>query len=903
MTLSPGTILKDRYRIVRQLGQGGFGAVYRAWDLNLSAPCAVKENFDTSPEATRQFAREASMLANLHHPNLPRVTDHFNIPGQGQYLVMDYVEGQDLQEMLDKSTGPLPVPAVIEWICQACDSLTYLHDQQPPVIHRDIKPANIKVKPPDKLHPQGTAMLVDFGIAKIYDPSRRTTQAAQAVTPGFSPIEQYGQKPTDARTDLYALGATAYALLTGQEPPISIDRLTGTPLPRPGNLNPDISPALESALLKCMQVMREDRYQSAAEFKAALQLSGASHQTALTQEAMPTSRPQSALPSIPAVAPVAPPQPVPFPQPAPAMRRKRRFVSLAVGLVGVIILGIVGTILILQRQPPAATAEPTSARQGADLITPTELLPTEAPTATELPPFDPISLRAPDCSYGGYFQAIEALDRYTIRFTLCIPEVAFLAKIANVPFAIQPSEYLESTGGGGDELLKHPIGTGPYMLNAWDRGSELILTRFEGYWGEPAQSPTLIFRWDSIDSHRLQELQAGNVDAIDALDPVDAYALASDPNLQLFRSPRLNTFYIGMNNTYPPYDNQLVRQAIAMGIDRQRLLANYFPYGTEVASHFTPCEIPLGCVGDPWYSYDPAAARALLAQAGFPNGFQTTLYYRDVVRSFLPEATMVAQDIQAQLLENLNITAQLDVMESATFLDAVNAGSLSGLYLLGWAIDYPDVTDFLNTLFGATAPPQFGDPWSDIINALRLGAALTDYNDRMPYYETANYVIRAHVPMIPVSHSSEWIAFQAGVDGVNVGPMVTIDFASMSVPGQDTLVWMQSAEPVSLYCADESDVYSLRACEPILETLYSFTPGSVNVQPALATGCTPDASLTEWTCTLRQGVYFHDGSMLDANDVAMSFIVQWDASSPYHVGNQGYYEYWQLLWGNFLNSP
>ena len=334
LTLSPGTILKDRYRIVRQLGQGGFGAVYRAWDLNLSAPCAVKENFDTSPEATRQFAREASMLANLHHPNLPRVTDHFNIPGQGQYLVMDYVEGQDLQEMLDKSTGPLPVPAVIEWICQACDSLTYLHDQQPPVIHRDIKPANIKVKPPDKLHPQGTAMLVDFGIAKIYDPSRRTTQAAQAVTPGFSPIEQYGQKPTDARTDLYALGATAYALLTGQEPPISIDRLTGTPLPRPGNLNPDISPALESALLKCMQVMREDRYQSAAEFKAALQLSGASHQTALTQEAMPTSRPQSALPSIPAVAPVAPPQPVPFPQPAPAMRRKRRFVSLAVGLVG-----------------------------------------------------------------------------------------------------------------------------------------------------------------------------------------------------------------------------------------------------------------------------------------------------------------------------------------------------------------------------------------------------------------------------------------------------------------------------------------------------------------------------------------------------------------------------------------
>lgn len=264
MIISQGTILNSRYRIVKPIGEGGFGKVYRAWDANLQRPCALKENLETSVEGQQQFFREASILSNLSHPNLPRVTDHFGIPGQGQYLVMDFVEGEDLQSILDRTGGPLPEKQVVEWVAQICDALSYMHSQNQPVIHRDIKPANIKITP------QGRAMLVDFGIAKVFDPHLKTTVGARGVTPGYSPCEQYGQGTTDARTDIYALGATLYTLLTGQEPPESTQRNLSVKLAAPRSLNHAVSSTTERVILKAMEMLPADRHQSAIEFKVAL---------------------------------------------------------------------------------------------------------------------------------------------------------------------------------------------------------------------------------------------------------------------------------------------------------------------------------------------------------------------------------------------------------------------------------------------------------------------------------------------------------------------------------------------------------------------------------------------------------------------------------------------------------
>lgn len=266
MALQTGKILHNRYRIVKLLAQGGFGAVYRAWDISLNRSCALKENFGTSPEAQRQFAREAQILANLSHPNLPRVSDHFVVPGQGQYLIMDFIEGEDLQEMLDRLGSPISEDQTLPWIEQICDALKYLHDQNPSIIHRDLKPANIKIDP------TGKAVLVDFGIAKIFDSSRGTTIGARGVTPGFSPPEQYGQGGTDPRSDVYALGATLYTLLTGLQPPDSVDVMSGVqPPPLPLRQIKQNASAHVSAAIECaMQPAREQRFQDVNAFKTAL---------------------------------------------------------------------------------------------------------------------------------------------------------------------------------------------------------------------------------------------------------------------------------------------------------------------------------------------------------------------------------------------------------------------------------------------------------------------------------------------------------------------------------------------------------------------------------------------------------------------------------------------------------
>lgn len=270
MPLSIGQVVQNRYRIAALLGQGGMGNIYRAWDLNLKIPIALKENLELSPEAQMQFSEEARLLARLSHPNLPRVTDYFTIPGQGEYLVMDYIEGEDLDlKLAVAQQNPagigLPEAQVVAWIIQVCEALSYLHKQSPPVIHRDIKPANIKIDP------KGRAVLVDFGIAKRYDPNGATQAGARAVTPGFSPPEQYGGASTDERSDIYAIGATLYTLLTGKEPPESVQRATlNAPPLAPRQVNPGISIGMERTILKAMAVAMEQRYQSADDLNAAL---------------------------------------------------------------------------------------------------------------------------------------------------------------------------------------------------------------------------------------------------------------------------------------------------------------------------------------------------------------------------------------------------------------------------------------------------------------------------------------------------------------------------------------------------------------------------------------------------------------------------------------------------------
>lgn len=287
-TLTPGTVLRERYEIVELVGRGGMGATYRAKDLRLEGRfCAVKEaipDADATPDelgqSREQFYREASTLARLDHPNLPKVSDYFS-QDERDYLVMDFVPGQDLHELLTaalREGHPLGEREVLAWAEQLCNAIEYLHSQTPAILHRDVKPSNVKITP------AGHVKLVDFGLVKLLasDEERTITVVQGRGSVQYTPLEQYGSDGghTDIRSDIYSLGATLYHLLTGQPPLDAKSRfLKPAAMPAPRTLNPSISPQTERAILWCLAMHPDDRPANIAEFRSALLAPGALSRT------------------------------------------------------------------------------------------------------------------------------------------------------------------------------------------------------------------------------------------------------------------------------------------------------------------------------------------------------------------------------------------------------------------------------------------------------------------------------------------------------------------------------------------------------------------------------------------------------------------------------------------------
>lgn len=326
-----------------------------------------------------------------------------------------------------------------------------------------------------------------------------------------------------------------------------------------------------------------------------------------------------------------------------------------------------------------------------------------------------ISQTAKDCTYGGEFKSIAAVDKMTVKFTLCAPDAAFLSKIAFQTFAITPAAYLQKNGGKGD-LLDKPIGTGPYKLEKWDKGNQVILTRNDDYWGDKPKTKTVVVKWTADASARLVELRAGTADGIDNVAPPDFDVISGDPDLKLYTRPALNVMYLGMNNTMPPFDNVKFRQAIAYALDKQRIVDNFYPKGSTVATQFIPPAIFGFTKEVEPFPHDVNMAKKLIQESGVKTPVDVTLSYRNVVRAYLPQPPVVAQDIQAQLKEiGVNITLQ--EIESGSFITQTNDGKLP-LFLLGWSADWPDATNFVDYHFGAGANPTFGKTFKEITEPL-----------------------------------------------------------------------------------------------------------------------------------------------------------------------------------------
>jgi len=278
--LAPNTILQSRYRIVRHLGRGGMGAVYEAVDLRLGHTVALKQALTCDETLWKQFETEARMMAALDHPVLPRVSDYFTEDNRA-FFVMQFIDGSDLSEIVAQQPGPLPRNAVVAWADQLLDALIYLHSYDRQIIHRDIKPHNLRVTA------GGRIVLLDFGLAKSKGANHEENESDRSVfgySPRYAPLEQIQDLGTTPQSDIYALGATLYHLLTGVKPPDALTRATAfitsqpNPLKPAHEINSAVGVELSEILSRAMQQNPNARYGSAGEFREALRRIGRIHE-------------------------------------------------------------------------------------------------------------------------------------------------------------------------------------------------------------------------------------------------------------------------------------------------------------------------------------------------------------------------------------------------------------------------------------------------------------------------------------------------------------------------------------------------------------------------------------------------------------------------------------------------
>ncbi len=328
--LAPGELIHERYRIIRQIGQGGMGAVYEATDERLGNRVALKQTIVSGDRLERAFEREARILAGLRHPALPVVSDYFDISGN-QFLVMQYIPGDDLANLLHQRGGPFAPHEVLRWANSLLDALDYLHNQDQPIIHRDIKPQNLK---PD---PRGEIVLLDFGLAKgAVQSNTASTESIIGYTPQYAPLEQIRGTGTDARSDLYALAATLHHLLTGVPPSNALDRAAAIyqnqpdPLHLAHELNPQVPPAISTALSRALSINPAERPASAAEFRTLL--NSATRQAASTGSTIVFG--QKTEIRTPEIVPV---------QPAPVFHSPTPHASAPL-IIGLLVLGMIGVL-------------------------------------------------------------------------------------------------------------------------------------------------------------------------------------------------------------------------------------------------------------------------------------------------------------------------------------------------------------------------------------------------------------------------------------------------------------------------------------------------------------------------------------------------------------------------------
>ena len=529
---------------------------------------------------------------------------------------------------------------------------------------------------------------------------------------------------------------------------------------------------------------------------------------------------------------------------------------------------------------------------------------TQTPQTTVIDMYNPMAVRSANCNYGGEIKSVQAVDEYTVRFTLCYPDSAFPAKIAAPIFAIQDSAYLRETGGDSAAISAAPNGTGPYMLREWRAGTDTTLVLSPTHWGVPAATPKIEFRWQPDQARRFSDVDFTAIEGMDFPSIVMTKPFSyltytyANPDLKVVPHDPLNLYYLGFNNAIPPFDDVRVRQAFAYVLDQAALLDLSFPTGTELATQLVPYSISPGRSAElKWYTTDLEKAAALLNEAGFDFSQEIPIAYQNSPMQTLYSPNTLAMAVRDQLAE-VGVQVVLKPLDVLAFEKSVTEGK--EMFFIHWyMVDYLDGTAFFDKPF-VSESKKFGEPYADLQQNVADVRSTANNGQKQAIFDRMNQSVIDHVPLIPLGHSPNLTVFRSTLQNISSNAFYENLEAITSDKG--TIRFMGAAEPGSLWPADEDDYATFRITRLLYDTLLVPGFGGEKFQPLLAENWESNADLTEWTFHLRYNVQFSNGSQFDANDVVASFAAIWDASDPNHKGRTGEFAMFKRLFGSLIND-
>lgn len=516
------------------------------------------------------------------------------------------------------------------------------------------------------------------------------------------------------------------------------------------------------------------------------------------------------------------------------------------------------------------------------------------PSTTE---FTPLSVTASDCTQGNRIRAITAVDKHTVKFTLCEPDRTFPAKVGAPAFSIQDDTVLAETQGDPVKLSQIANGTGPFSIVDTSTVKQIRLEKREDYWGIPVRLRSITLEWDGDSNYRRTNLSVRTVDGISSVKPNDVNSIRLDSYLQVVEAPVVSTVFVGMNNTIAPFDRLEIRRALATAFDHQQLAIDYFSPSASPANQLVPPYFDLGHTSSlRWYDFDTRKTTEQLIQANFDFDQELVFSYDETPNDLIANPVEVALELVTQL-RNAGVKVQLKAMASADFQQALMDGKL-GLYLSAFKPDYPDANSFFET-FLLQDNPMIGKTDANIVREIKIISASNDPKIIQTSADAINNWVKQQVPVIPLVHTNEVFGFRAVADSIIVGPFGE-NFATMTITNQN-LNFLQAFPPGDIWPVDLSQNDSKRVARLVFDTLTTYDLTQLGVQSSLADSWSSNADMTEWTFLLRYDVSFENGALLDANDVVATFAAQADASNPNHRPDVNY-DYYRRFFGNFINA-